>query len=79
MTDISDAEAAEVLWASSEQGMAAVKAAWDKARVLDHCTQRAPASPPWSGTSTDQVSLDMADVGAIVYAAFLATMNGDQQ
>lgn len=72
MTEITDAEAAEVLWASSEQGKAAVKAAREKARRLDHCTQRTPASPPWSGTSTDQVSLDIADIGAIVYAAHLA-------
>jgi hypothetical protein len=72
MTEITDAVVAEVLWASSEQGKAAVKAAWEKAGRLDHCTQRTPASPPWSGTSTDQVSLDIADVGAIVYAAISA-------
>lgn len=29
MTEITDAQAAEVLWASSEQGKAAVKAAWE--------------------------------------------------
>ena len=72
MTEITDSEAAEVLWASSERGEAAVKRAWEKARRLDHCTQRTSASPPWSGTSIDQVSLDIFDVRAIVYAAYLA-------
>lgn len=72
MTEITDAEATEVLWASSEQSKAAVTTAWETARRLDHCTQRTPASPPWSGTSTDQVSLDIADVAATVYAAYLA-------
>ena len=34
MTEITDAEAAEVLWASSEQGKAAHQAAWLKLREL---------------------------------------------
>ena len=34
MTEITDDEAAEVLWASSEQGKAAVKAAWEKRCLL---------------------------------------------
>ena len=59
MTEITDAEVAEIQWASSEQGTAAVRAAWGKARSL----------------GLDKPSghdLDMADVGAIVYAAYLA-------
>ena len=59
MTHITDDEAAEILWASSDEGKAAVRAAWAKARAL----------------GLDKPSghdLDMADVGAIVYAAFLA-------
>jgi hypothetical protein len=55
MTEITDAEAAEVLWASSEQGKAAVKAAWEWAD-LHHLDK-------W---------MDLADVSAIVYAAYLA-------
>ena len=34
MTEITDSEAVKVLWASSEQGKAAVKAAHEKARRL---------------------------------------------
>ena len=59
MTEINDAEVAEVLWASSEQGMAAVRAGWERAKQL----------------GLDRPSghdLDMADVGAVVYAAYLA-------
>lgn len=43
----------EALWASGEQGKAAVKAGYEKARQLGWTT-------------------DMADIGAIVYAAYLA-------
>jgi len=53
MTEINDAQVAEILWASSEQGMAAVRAGWEKAQHLG-------------------LDLDMADVGAVVYAAYLA-------
>jgi len=72
LTEISDLEAASALWAGGEPGKEAVRAAWDEARKLDHCTQRTPASPPWSGTSTDQVSLEIGDVSVIVYAAAIA-------
>lgn len=34
MTEITDAEAAEVLWASSEEGKAAFRAAWQKLREM---------------------------------------------
>lgn len=63
MTDITDAEAAEVLWASSREGMAAVKAAWDRAKQLGI------AGHP---VVTGRRPIDMADIGAIVYAAYLA-------
>ena len=63
MTDITDAEAAEVLWASSEQGKAAVMAAWEKAKALQ------VADP---GTGRFKEGADMADIGAIVYAAYQA-------
>jgi hypothetical protein len=56
MTEITDAMAAEVLWASDELGKAAVRAAWDKAKSLGLGTR----------------SADIADIGAIVYAAYLA-------
>ena len=59
MTEITDAEAAEVLWASSEQGKAAVRAGWEKARKLG--LDKPSGHDP-----------DMADIGAIVYAAYLA-------
>ena len=59
MTEITDAEAAEVLWASSEQGKAAVEAAREKARqLLVGSKYNMPAS--------------MAEIGAILYAAYLA-------
>ncbi len=34
MTEITDAEAAEILWASSSEGEAALRAAWDKTKAL---------------------------------------------
>ena len=58
MTEITDAMAAEVLWASSEQGKAAVRAAWDRAGRVD---------PEWT-----KGRLDQAGISAVVYAAFLA-------
>lgn len=63
MTEITDAEAAEILWASSEQGMAAVKAAWERAKQLGI------AGHP---VVTGGRPIDMADIGAIVYVAHLA-------
>ena len=59
MTEISDDEVAEIQWASSEQGKAAVRAAWEKAKRLG-------LDKP-SGRD-----LDMAGTGAIIYAAYLA-------
>ena len=56
--NITDDEAAEVLWASSEQGKAAVRAAHEKAAAL--------------GLVNEQDGLAWADIGAIVYAACLA-------
>jgi hypothetical protein len=53
MTEITDAMAAEVLWASSEQGKAAVRAGWERAESIG-------------------VRADLAEVGAVVYAAYLA-------
>jgi urease accessory protein UreF len=58
MTEIADAEAAEVLWASSDQGKAAVRAALDRAWRVD---------PEWT-----KGRLDPPDIAAIVYAAYLA-------
>lgn len=58
MTEITDAEVLEIQWASSEQGKAAVRAAWDKAQRLRLNEGRYPTT--------------MADVSAIVYAAYLA-------
>lgn len=62
MTDITDAETAEVLWASSEQGKAAVMAACRKADELG--LTRTAGRPV--------VVIEPADIGAIVYAAYLA-------
>ena len=62
MTQISDEEAAEVLWASSEQGRAAIRAAWDRAQDLDLDLRQ------WTSVRLR----DEADVGSIVYAAYLA-------
>lgn len=59
MTEITNAEAAEVLWASSEQGEAAVKAAYEYLRNLDE-------------EDGGGRRVGMADVGAAVYAAYLA-------
>jgi hypothetical protein len=56
--ELSDAQVAEIQWASSEQGMAAVKAACDLARSL--------------GVLGTRAYLTESDVGAIVYAAYLA-------
>jgi hypothetical protein len=64
MTDITDAEAAEVLWASSEQGKAAVKAAWDRWKQI---RRNAP-----DAALPGVIFVDQADIGAIVYAAYLA-------
>lgn len=55
MTEITDAEVAEIQWASSEEGKAALRAAWDKTKRLGLGTR----------------AVDMADIGAIVYAAYL--------
>jgi len=44
MTEITDAEAAEVLWASSEQGLAATRAAWEKRGSLGVDLDRADIS-----------------------------------
>lgn len=63
MTQISDAEAAEVLWASSEEGKAAVRAGWERAKQIGI------AGHP---VVTGGRPIDMADIGAIVYAAYLA-------
>ena len=62
MTEITDAEAAGVLWASSEQGKVAVMAACRKADELG--LTRAPGRPA--------TVIEPADIGAIVYAAYLA-------
>lgn len=58
MTEISDEEAREALWASSEAGRAAVDAAWTAAgdRGLLH----------------DDFPVDMADIAAVAYAAHRA-------
>ena len=53
MPEITDAEVAEIQWASSEQGKVAVRAAYEKARRLG-------------------VDMDLAEAGAIVYAAHQA-------
>jgi hypothetical protein len=58
MTDITDAEAAEVLWASSEQGEAAVRAAYDRARSY--------------GVLMTGAHVTESDISGIVYAAYLA-------
>lgn len=71
MTDISNEETAEVLWASSEQGIAAVKAAWEEACKLRVTEGRYP----------DKIT----DYAPIVYAAHLAAgwdseaMEGDAE
>jgi hypothetical protein len=62
MTDIADAEAAEVLWASSEQGKAAILAGCRKADDLGLPGTR--GRPP--------AVIEPADISAIVYAAYLA-------
>lgn len=69
MTEINDDEVTEILWASSEAGMAAVKAAWVRAKQLGI------AGHP---VVTGGRPIDMADIGAIVYAAFLAAKEADQ-
>ena len=56
MTEITDAEVAEIQWASSEEGKAAHRAAWERAVQL-----KIPS------TFTDR-----ADIGAIVWAAHQA-------
>jgi hypothetical protein len=56
MTEISDAEVAEIQWASSEEGKAALRAAWEKTKALGLGTR----------------AVDMADIGAIIYAAHMA-------
>jgi hypothetical protein len=56
MTELTDAETAEIQWASDGQGKAAVRAAWDRAE----------------GLGLDSRPAGMADVGAIVYAAYVA-------
>lgn len=61
MTEITDAEVAEIQWASSEQGKAAVRAAWDKAQQLG-LDVRPPSTP----------AAAMAYISAVVYAAYLA-------
>jgi hypothetical protein len=53
--ELSDAQVAEIQWASSERGMAAVKAACDLARSL--------------GLLGTRAYLTESDIGAIVYAA----------
>jgi hypothetical protein len=58
MTKITHAEAAEILWASSEQGEAAIKAACDQARSF--------------GVLMTGAHLTESDVSGIVYAAYLA-------
>jgi hypothetical protein len=63
VTDITDAEAAEVLWTSSEQGKAAVEAAWEKASQMG--LRR-------SVTGSAASTVTMADITAIVYAAYQA-------
>ena len=70
MTEITDAEVAEIQWASSDEGKAAVRAGWEKAKRLglDKLSADGPAGH----------DLDMADVGAIVYAAYLAVREGGQ-
>jgi hypothetical protein len=63
MTDISDTELDEIMWANSDEGKAAFDAAWAKAKGLGIV-----------GVGTDRVmGIDMADVGAIVWAAHQAT------
>lgn len=62
MTDITDAEAAEVLWASTEQGRAARLAACRKADELG--LSRTAGRPA--------MVVEPADISAIVYAAYLA-------
>ena len=57
MTETTDAEAAEILWASSEQGNAAVEAALKKAQRLG-----------WAVATTGIA----ADIAAVIYAAYLA-------
>ena len=64
MSEISDEEAREILWASSEQGMAAVRAAWDKAQDLDRDYSRYVTC-----------RLTEADIAAVVYAAYQAGDN----
>lgn len=64
MTEITDAEAAEVLWASSEQGKAAVMAAWERWEKIRH---NAP-----DAALPGIIMVDRADISAIVYAAYLA-------
>lgn len=61
MTEISDAEVAEVQWASSKEGKAAHRAAWERARELG-LDKRLGETP----------GMDRADVGAIVWAAHRA-------
>lgn len=73
MTEITDAEAAEERWASSEQGKAAVMAACHKADELGLSRAAGRAA----------VVVEPADISAIVYAACLAagwdaeTMGGE--
>jgi hypothetical protein len=61
MTEITDAEVAQIQWASSEQGKAAVRAAWEKAQQLG-LDVRPPSTP----------AAAMAYISAVVYAAYLA-------
>jgi len=58
---ITDAEAAEVAWASSDEGKAAVRAAWERAGDLGI-----------AGPHEGMADVHMSDIGAIAYAAHLA-------
>lgn len=66
MTEISDAELDEITWANSDQGQAAVRAAWEKTKEVA-LRRWQDQKPVGAG-----IDIDIADVSAIVYAAYLA-------
>lgn len=69
MTEISDTQLDEITWANSDEGKAAFSAAWAKAKGIGI-----------AGIGTGRVmGIDMADVGAIVWAAHQATAVSEEE
>jgi hypothetical protein len=59
MTGIDDEQAAEILWASSDDGKAQLRAAWQRAMQLGMLSR----------TGTGLQNVTMSDVGALLWAA----------